>query len=172
MITPWRSESGFLSWFPSRLQEPAKNINEMMKMLGKRKAQFIRINKETSQDSFQVTKVKNEKATNSKSPHVSSSLQQHVVFSLEPFLRQLKALAVSICSGGNYFFFMETRAPLFLTLLQVHFCCKENSMLIALGESSTEEIESRLEARTKLEASSFKVNARLISAQSFEAAVG
>lgn len=45
-------------------------------------------------------------------------------------------------------------------------------MLIALGESSTEEIESRLEARTKLEASSFKVNARLISAQSFEAAVG
>lgn len=70
MITPWRSESGFLSWFPSRLQEPAKNINEMIKMLGKRKAQFIRINKETSQDSFQVTKVKNEKATNSKSPHV------------------------------------------------------------------------------------------------------
>lgn len=60
MITLWRSESGFLSWFPSRLQEPAKNINERMKMLRKRKAQFIRINnlKETSQGSFEVRKVK------------------------------------------------------------------------------------------------------------------
>lgn len=60
MITLWRSESGFLSWFPSRLQEPAKNINKRMKMLRKRKAQFIRINnlKETSQGSFEVRKVK------------------------------------------------------------------------------------------------------------------
>lgn len=45
-------------------------------------------------------------------------------------------------------------------------------MLIALEESSTEEIRKPPRRLTKLEATSLKVNARLISAQSFEAAVG
>lgn len=45
-------------------------------------------------------------------------------------------------------------------------------MLIALGKSSTEEVRKPPIRFTKLEASSLKVNARLISAQSFEAAVG
>lgn len=102
MITPWRSESGFLSWFPSRLQEPAKNINERMQMLGKRKALFIRINEETSQDSFQVSKVPKRRTQQKPTCIVVTVVARCIL--VRTVSSVTKSLLVSICCGGNYCF--------------------------------------------------------------------
>lgn len=102
MITPWRSESGFLSWFPYRLQEPAKNINERMQMLGKRKALFIRINEETSQDSFQVSKVPKRRTQQKPTCIVVTVVARCIL--VRTVSSVTKSFLVSICCGGNYCF--------------------------------------------------------------------